>query len=91
MFDRYKKSNLFRLDFLILILTTHWALKERRFYGIVDWILLLSRATFHQQNFIEEIIQILLNNNGYSLNFIFSSIQTRIKFHYNNNVNFTNK
>jgi len=47
-------------------------------YEMIDKILLLSYPKFHQKN-IEETINILLNN-SYPLQFIFSSIRSRINF-----------
>lgn len=54
-------------------------------FGAVDRIVLLSHSQFQQNNLIDTI-NIFLDN-GYPLNFIFSTIQKRLNFHIHNNNN----
>ncbi|KYQ46783.1 hypothetical protein ALC60_14208 [Trachymyrmex zeteki] len=49
--------------------------------GMVDKIILLSHPRFHQKNLINAV-NIFLNN-GYSIQFIFSTMEKRIKYHIN--------
>ncbi|KYQ57302.1 hypothetical protein ALC60_03737 [Trachymyrmex zeteki] len=50
-------------------------------YGLVDKIIRICHPRFQQNNLIN-VINILLNN-GYPLEFVFSAIHKRIKFHIN--------
>ncbi|KYQ59927.1 hypothetical protein ALC60_01023 [Trachymyrmex zeteki] len=79
VFDLYHKAFSGRF----LNFNSHHPLYHKRgvIYSLVDKIIRLCHPRFQQNNLIKAI-NIFLNN-GYPLDFIFSSIQKRIKFHIN--------
>ncbi|KYM96032.1 hypothetical protein ALC62_03912 [Cyphomyrmex costatus] len=80
IFDAYRKAT---FSGRFLNFHSHHPLCHKRgvIYGIIDKIILLCHPKFHNRNLIDAINIFLLN--GYPLDFIFTTIKNRLKFHIN--------